>query len=185
MTPSGRRRALAILAALLCLLSWRERSALAQVGSSVLLQLIQGQAGVAGGAGATSAATLRTVTASDDPLMTGATMLSYISAGATEDEHAVKASAGVLYSIAATNTNAAVRYLKCENDTAANTAPGTDTPEFRLAIPGATAGAGFVAQFPQGAAFSTALTCWLVTGAADSDVAEVAANEIIVFYTFK
>lgn len=116
----------------------------------------------------------------------GADGLSYISAGSTEDEHAVKATAGTLYSVTATNTNAAVRYLKCENDTAANTAPGTDTPEFRMAIPGATTGAGFTVNLgPTGWAFSTALTCWLVTGAADSDVAEVAANEIMVFYSYK
>lgn len=115
----------------------------------------------------------------------GADDYSYISVGTTEDEHAVKATAGTLYSITATNTNAAVRYLKCEDDTAANTAPGTDTPELRIAIPGATTGAGFTADFPKGWAFANALTCWLVTGAADNDVAEVAANEIMVFYTFK
>lgn len=130
-------------------------------------------------------ATTPTVTQPAAAASGGADGLSYISAGSTEDEHAVKATAGTLYSITVTNTNAAVRYLKCENDTAANTAPGTDTPEFRMAIPGATTGAGFTTSFPVGFSFSTALTCWLVTGAADSDVAEVAANEIMVFYSFK
>ena len=115
----------------------------------------------------------------------GGTTLSFISAGATEDEHAVCTGPCTLYSILVTNTNAAVRYLKCENDTAANTAPGTDTPEFRIAVPGATTGAGASHSFPVGANFATALTCWLVTGAADSDVAEVAANDLMVFYTYK
>jgi hypothetical protein len=115
----------------------------------------------------------------------GADGLKYTSAGATEDEHAVKASAGTLYSITATNTNAAVRYIRCENDTAANTTPGSETPELDLAIPGATTGAGITFSFPVGFSFSTALTCWLVTGAADTDVAEVAANEIKVFYSYK
>jgi hypothetical protein len=115
----------------------------------------------------------------------GATIYSHISVGSTEDEHAICTAACTLYSIAATNVNAAVRYLKCENDTAANTAPGTDTPELRLAIPGNAAGAGFTHTFPVGAAFGTALTCWLVTGGADNDVAEVAANELMVFYTYK
>jgi len=116
----------------------------------------------------------------------GADLLALISAGVTEDETAVKATSGTLYAVTATNTNAAVRYLKCENDTAAGTAPGTDTPEFRMAIPGATTGAGFTASFGDvGWTFSTALTCWLVTGAADSDVAEVAANEIMVNFLFK
>lgn len=115
----------------------------------------------------------------------GADGLKYTSAGSTEDEHAVKTSAGILYSITATNTNAAARYLRCENDTAGNTSPGSETPELDLAIPGATTGAGITFSFPVGFQFSTALTCWLVTGAADTDVAEVAANEIKVFYTFK
>lgn len=134
----------------------------------------------------TAIAAIQTATQLIDDDQTGASGYSYLSVGTTEDEHAVKASAGRLFSITATNTNAAVRYLKCENDTAANTAPGTDTPELRIAIPGATTGAGFTAHFgPAGFAFSNGLTCWLVTGAADSDVAEVAANEIMVFYTYK
>ena len=111
--------------------------------------------------------------------------LKYTSVGSTEDEHAVKATAGVLYSVIATNTNAAVRYFRCANLTAANTAPGTSTPIIDLAIPGAATGAGFSHTFPVGLTFSTALTCWLVTGAADSDVAEVAANEIKVLYSYK
>jgi len=112
----------------------------------------------------------------------GATPVRYISAGATEDEHAVCTAACHLYAIVVTNTNAAARYLKCENDTAAGTAPGTDTPEFAIALQ-ATGGA--TVSIEVGLSFTTALTCWLVTGAADSDVAEVAANEIMVNYAIK
>lgn len=116
----------------------------------------------------------------------GATSLPYISVGTSEDKHAVCTAPCTLYWISATNTNAAVRYLKCENDTAANTAPGTDTPELRFAIPGATTGAGNnPVNGGVGLKFTTALTCWMVTGAADSDVAEVAANELMVNYGFK
>lgn len=115
----------------------------------------------------------------------GADALKYTSAGATEDEHAVKATAGVLFSITATNTNAAARYLRCSNATAGNTTPGTTTPILDLAIPGNTAGSGFHVPFPNGVTFSTALTCWAVTGAADTDVAEVAANEVKLLYSYK
>ena len=116
----------------------------------------------------------------------GASTLSYISAGATEDEHAICTAACTLYSISATNTNAAVRYLKCENDIVSGTAPGTDTPELRFAITGqAIGGVNNPINSAVGLAFSTGLTCWLVTGAADSDVAEVAANELMVNYGFK
>ena len=115
----------------------------------------------------------------------GASGKSYISVGATEDEHAIKVTAGTLYSVVASNTNANEAYLRCEDDTAAGTAPGTDTPEFSIAIPGSASGAGVEATFPVGFAFANALTCWLVTGAAITDVAEVAANEIQIFYTYK
>lgn len=121
-----------------------------------------------------------------DDDQTGASVHYRTSAGSTEDEHEIKGSAGRLFSITATNTNAAARYLRCANQVAASTTPGTTTVFLGLAIPGATTGAGFTTNFgPAGIAFSTGLTCWLVTGAADSDVAEVAANEIKVIYTYK
>ena len=117
---------------------------------------------------------------------TGASVHYRTSAGTTEDEHEVKGSAGRLFSITATNTNASARYLRCANQVIGSTTPGTTTVFLGLAIPGATTGAGFTATFgPAGIAFSTGLTCWLVTGAADTDVAEVAANEIKVIYVYK
>jgi hypothetical protein len=121
-----------------------------------------------------------------DDVETGATIHYRTSAGSTEDEHEVKATAGRLFSVTATNTNASARYLRCANLTAANTTPGTSTVLLGFAIPGQTTGAGITVNFGRsGAAFSTALTCWLVTGAADTDVAEVAANEIKVIYAYK
>lgn len=117
---------------------------------------------------------------------TGATMFHRISVGTTEDEHEVKGSAGRLFSINVTNTNAAVRYLRCADQVAASTTPGTTAVWYGMAIPGNTTGAGYTTTFgTSGAAFATGLTCWLVTGAAESDVAEVAANEINVNYTYK
>lgn len=114
-----------------------------------------------------------------DNAQTGDSVNYRTSAGATEDETEIKATAGTVYSILVTNTNAAARYFRCYNLTAANTTPGTSTVFFGAAIPGNTAGAGFAYPIgPNGIAFSTALTCTLTTGAADTDVAEVAANEI-------
>lgn len=134
----------------------------------------------------TSLSTLITSSQLVDDDQTGATMAHRISVGTTEDEHQVKGSAGRLFSINVTNTNAAVRYLRCADQVAASTTPGTTTVWYGMAIPGATTGAGYTANFgPAGVAFSTGLTCWLVTGAAESDVAEVAANEINVNYTYK
>jgi len=103
------------------------------------------------------------------------------SAGATEDEFEVKATAGVLTGGIVTNTAATVSYLKCFNLTAANTTPSSSTVFFGAAIPGATTGAGFNLPIPTGGlTFSTALTCILVKGAGDTDTAEVGANEVKV-----
>lgn len=121
-----------------------------------------------------------------DNAQTGASAHYRTSAGSTEDEHEVKGSAGVLYSVAITNTNAAVRYWRCANQVIGSTTPGTTAVYIGLAVPGAATGAGFTHDFgTNGLAFSTGLTCWFVTGAADTDVAEVAANEIKVTYAYR
>ncbi len=82
--------------------------------------------------------------------------------------------------ITVTNTNAAVRYLKIYNKASAPIV-GTDTPVLVFAIPAATTGAG--SNIPigvPGIKFVTGIAFALTTGAADSDTAAVAANEIIV-----
>ena len=111
-----------------------------------------------------------------------ATVHRKISVGTTEDETQIKATPGALYSLTVTNTNAAARYVKCFNLTAANAAPGTSPVWLGHAVPAA---GSVTLTFPQGAFFSVALTCALVTGAADTDVAEVAANELMWTLTYK
>jgi hypothetical protein len=105
---------------------------------------------------------------------------SKISLGLTEDEKAVKASAGVVYAVSAWNKNTTTpAYMKCWNATTANTAPGTTVPVFRMIIPANTGGGGFAFSIPPGGVtFDTAITCGLVTGSADSSVAEVVADEV-------
>lgn len=143
------------------------------------------------GAGGTGTGSQRTTEANDSQLSADLALVkSYLapstqhyrtSAGSTEDEFEVKATAGVLTGGIVTNTAATVSYLKCSNLTAANTTPGTSTVFFGVAIPGQTIGAGFTLPIPPGGVtFSTALTCYIVKGAADTDVAEVGANEVKV-----
>lgn len=97
----------------------------------------------------------------------------------------VKASPGQVYTIMATNLNAAVRYLKLYNKASAPTV-GTDTPVMTLAIPGNTAGAGFMLDTGgMGIAFATGIALAITTGIADSDTGAVAANEIVVNLLYK
>lgn len=115
----------------------------------------------------------------------GGTGVSFVSAGSTEDEHAVCTGPCTVYSITAMNHTAASAFLRCENDTAANTTPGSETNadgEPDIEIPASTTGAGFTIPIPVGVSFSTALTCWIVSDEAASGVTEVAANDVRVWY---
>ena len=113
----------------------------------------------------------------------GCTPTSLLSA-ATVNETEVKATAGQVYWVQATNVNASPAYLKFYNDTAANT-DETDTPVLRLAIPGSTTAGGFTTSVPVGMAFSTAITYRITTAVADNSTAAVAANEVLVNVCYK
>lgn len=113
----------------------------------------------------------------------GATATKLISAAST-NATSVKASAGTLYMVSAINLNAAARYLKFYNKASAPTV-GTDTPVLTFAIPGNTAGAGFIISVPQGIEFTTGIAFALTTAAADADTGAVAASEIIVNLAYK
>lgn len=109
----------------------------------------------------------------------GATPYKLVSAAST-NATSVKGSAGTIYSISASNVNAAVRYLKLYNKATAPTV-GTDVPVQTYAIPGNTAGAG--TNIPLGLPglnFSTGIAFALTTEATDAGTTGVAANEIVV-----
>lgn len=106
-----------------------------------------------------------------------------LNSAATTNATSVKASAGQIYTLMVTNTNAAVRYLKLYNKASAPTV-GTDTPVQTYAIPGATTGGGFTISFPVGMTFSTGIAFATTTEATDAGTTGVAANEIIVNMTY-
>ena len=115
-----------------------------------------------------------------------ATPVFWISTGTSTDEHAVCTGPCRVESILAGNTSAVAAFLTCENDTAGNTVPGSETStEFSMVIPGATTGDGFSSVFPVGKYFSTALTCWLVTDEALTGITAVVANKIRLNYDVK
>lgn len=121
---------------------------------------------------------------SQTPATTGGLTMRKTTSAATTNATSVKASAGQVYAIQAFNVNAAVRYLKLYNKASAPTV-GTDTPVKTLAIPGNTAGAGFVASWPSGLAFGTGIAFALTTEATDAGTTGVAVNEITVNIDYK
>lgn len=113
----------------------------------------------------------------------GCSMSRTLSAASTNATN-VKASAGQVYGMILTNVNAAARFLKMYNSASAPTA-GSGTPVMTIQIPGNTAGAGLVLDFPMGLAFSSGIGFTITGAVGDSDTTAVAANEIILnlFYT--
>jgi hypothetical protein len=113
----------------------------------------------------------------------GATASKTISA-ASVNSTLLKSSSGQIYGIQVFNLNAAARYLKLYNKATAPTV-GTDTPIKVIMIPGNTTGAGVVALFSTGIAFSIGIGFGLTTGITDADTGAVAANEIVVNIDYK
>lgn len=113
----------------------------------------------------------------------GATPGKYIALG-SQDPVVIKAGAGVLKSLVAINVNAALRYLKLYDKA---TAPAsTDTPVQVIPLPASATGAGVALPLPpEGIAFAVGISFRLTTGMADSDVAAVTANDVVVSYSYK
>ena len=103
--------------------------------------------------------------------------VSNINSAASTNATAVKATAGSVYNIVASNANAAVRYLKLYNKATAPTV-GTDVPIIVIPIPAT----GFVSVNLGllGHRFTTGIALAITTGMADSDTGAVAASEIKV-----
>lgn len=101
----------------------------------------------------------------------------FTNSAATTNATSTKASAGTVWSVVATNTNAAARFLKLYNLAAAPTV-GTSVPALTLAIP-----AGGVLQIDGGSngiRFGTGISWALTTLGTDADATAVAAGEIKV-----
>ena len=103
-------------------------------------------------------------------------------AAANEDATVIKASAGQLGFVMATNVATAVRYIKFYN--LASGATSASTPVLSIGIPGNTAGAGFVLPAGCGVAFSTGISFRLTTGMADNDANAITANDVLVSYGY-
>jgi hypothetical protein len=87
--------------------------------------------------------------------------------GTTSVPIVVKSSAGTLFLVVATNSNAAVAYLKLYDK--ATTPTSSDTPVAVIPVPGATSGAAVVLPFPGGVSFASGIGMRCSLGAADND----------------
>lgn len=102
---------------------------------------------------------------------------------ATTNATSIKASAGTLGFLTASNTNVSPRYLKFYNKASAPTV-GTDTPVQTFMIPGDSSGTNIPIP-TYGLAFSTGIAFAITANPADNDTTAIAANEVIVNYGTK
>ena len=101
-----------------------------------------------------------------------------------ESEEEVKATEGVVCHIYASNTNAAARWLKLYNATAANVTVGTTTPVATYYLPASGANPVKI-DIPHGLRFDTAITAAATTGVADNDTGAPGANDVVVVIGYK
>lgn len=104
----------------------------------------------------------------------------HLVSAASTNATSVKASAGSLGSIYASNSGAGFAYVKFYNKASAPTV-GTDTPVYVLGLP---AGGGGSHEIPAGLAFSTGIAFAITGGAADSDATATAASQVVLSYSF-
>lgn len=105
----------------------------------------------------------------------------FTNSAATTNPTSVKASAGTLWSIVASNSGASAVYLKLYNKASAPTV-GTDTPALTIQLP--ASGTVSVGGGANGLRFGTGLALAITAGVADTDTAAVAASAIKVATTF-
>lgn len=106
---------------------------------------------------------------------------SNITSAATTNATSVKATAGTVYSLVASNTGAAAAFLKLYNKASAPTV-GTDVPVLTISIP-----AGGTVTIPFGATghrFTTGIALAITNLAADSDTTAVAASQVKVLTAY-
>jgi hypothetical protein len=134
-------------------------------------------------AGANAIGSLNTVTTvttvgSQTPVTPTTT---FTNSAATTNLTLIKGSAGTLWSIVASNVNAATRYLKLFNKA---TAPvtGTDVPAFTIAIP--AGGTVTITGGSNGLRFATGIGLAITANAADLDNTAVGAADVKVATSF-
>ena len=104
-----------------------------------------------------------------------------LNSAATTNAVAVKASSGIVYAVAVTNTSATVKYLKIYNKATAPTV-GTDVP--LITIPIAPTAIANITWADKGLRFATGIGIATTTGIAYTDTNAVAANDLQITISY-
>jgi len=121
----------------------------------------------------------------DTPGTSGGLSFSYTLSAASNNLTQAKGTAGQLFTVVVTNTNAAARYLKIFNKASASVTMGTTAADFQFVIPGNTAGAGLAINIDKGIAMGTGITYAITAGVSLTDNTSVATNEVSALIGYK
>ncbi len=132
-------------------------------------------------ASATTQPVSGTVTANPAPTTSGGLSMSRTVAGASTNATNVKASAGQVYGIKASNVNASARFIHLYNNSGSPTCNASIIATY--IVPGNTAGAGTNLDFPLGLAFGTGIAFCITT--ANDGTGSVSASDVVLMVEYK
>lgn len=112
---------------------------------------------------------------------TGGSTPSHAISAASTNATSVKASAGTLYGITVSNTNAAARFFKLYDKASAPTV-GTDTPKSTIQVP---PNSTVARAYPVGMAFALGIAYAATTGIADTDTGSIGASDLSMDVDYK
>lgn len=97
----------------------------------------------------------------------------------------IKSSSGKVTDVQIFNKGAAAIYVRLYNQVGAPASTDGANIVWRGIVPGSTAGAGFVVQFPKGRDFSTGIGIRASSAIADNDTTVLVANEVVFNVGYK
>lgn len=104
---------------------------------------------------------------------------------ADETEEDVKQAPGTVYGIGVYNRAASARFVKLYNATAAGTTVGTTTPRLTIPIQATSTNLQWIDFGSAGIKFDTAICVAATTAYTDADTGAPAANDVLVWVSYK
>lgn len=126
------------------------------------------------------------VQAQQTPVTSGGLSWYFVQPAASDNHVVIKAGAGQVYHIAATNNSATINYIRLYNATTGfNGCNSATNIVGQWAVPASTSGAGLVADIAQGIAFATGISICVSSGYATTDTTNATATAMSVNIGYK
>lgn len=120
------------------------------------------------------------------PATSGGLAVYFVQPAASDNHVVIKAGAGQVYKISATNNSATINYLRLYNATTGfNGCNSATNLVYQMAIPASTAGAGISDSWESGIAFATGISICVTSGYATTDTTNATASAMSVNVGYK